>query len=789
MAGGNGGKKRKRKRGRRMKRKPGSSPSSSASSDDASPPPVEEERRGGLEVSGGLPDYEFGWHNSLFVGTKGNVDILGSVRNQLLKTCFLCAILYAAEQDIRSWLAIEEPDRQPDIYFDYDTYVTQYETEIKALIGQVQSSVYRTREDRPKTALKIFLRDGVMAYSKSKEWPGGKIIKISDFQLHKDMMFEDFENIIASGGSVIGGFPVSPEFKDLQPDAIYEFSPPGVKRQSMGAHMVQFIGTGADGGREFLVFLNSKKRPRKDGVGKVYFDQIYSGVYTLQCRAPPPPSDETGLIVAGPDDNDGTLGSSGAAPDGNKMSSFFSAPDGNNTSSSTAPTKSLSQVRKCIRYDDDTISSSCTIKIDGWVLSAPTLLVEDIQTRTCASIVKIDGMSKQFEANLPPPPESLFCVATEKPWKKKILGEMATVTRCFVPSNNMNDWHCINVLLKICDKLGGLNSKLALEHRQMIPIVNKIPTLILGRDLSHGSSGLSDIPSSARNQQGRKHKRPISSSGQANSSGTMNTTGPIPSLASSNPFTNTVPMPLMHHNASISSHLAVLGADAAGARESPTDQIVDTYRFRKDDCLGHKVDSFFSRDDFSGPRDARGRCMACTKGFTFREIYSAGASAKKVACFHSLSDGKLLATGGHNMKLGRLPVEPAALRDCSEDVGMLFHSTSPNPNVPYWRPEGVISRAKIEDIKAMAICHKESVTLYANMSLCKLPVGDGEGALSDALRCRLLRPDWAKACYRQAPAHMLLKEYEQARDALLDAQKLDLGMQKLRVNYGRLWNS
>jgi hypothetical protein len=252
--------------------------------------------------------------------------------------------LYAAEQDIRRWLAIEEPDRQPDIYFDYDTYVTQYETEIKALIGQVQSSVYRTREDRPKTALKIFLRDGVVAYSKSKEWPGGKIIKISDFQLHKDMMFEDFENIIASGGSVIGGFPVSPEFKDLQPDAIYEFSPPGVKRQSMGAHMVQFVGTGADGGREFLVFLNSKKRPRKDGVGKVYFDQIYSGVYTLQCRAPPPPSDETGLIVAGPDDNDGTLGSSGAAPDGSNMSSFFGAPDGNNTLSSTAPTKSLSQV-------------------------------------------------------------------------------------------------------------------------------------------------------------------------------------------------------------------------------------------------------------------------------------------------------------------------------------------------------------------------------------------------------------------------------------------------------------
>ena len=84
-------------------------------------------------------------------------------------------------------------------------------------------------------------------------------------------------------------------------------------------------------------------------------------------------------------------------------------------------------------------------------------------------------------------------------------------------------------------------------------------------------------------------------------------------------------------------------------------------------------------------------------------------------------------------------------------------------------------------------------------------MGDGEGALSDALRCRMLRPDWAKACYRQAAAHMLLKvplacrvsslvtyfilifqsghilwsplhqEYKQACDALLDAQKLDPG--------------
>uniref|UniRef100_A0A8R7TTP2 Serine/threonine-protein kinase BSK1-like TPR repeats domain-containing protein n=1 Tax=Triticum urartu TaxID=4572 RepID=A0A8R7TTP2_TRIUA len=159
--------------------------------------------------------------------------------------------------------------------------------------------------------------------------------------------------------------------------------------------------------------------------------------------------------------------------------------------------------------------------------------------------------------------------------------------------------------------------------------------------------------------------------------------------------------------------------------------------------------------------------------------------------------------------LGRLPIELAALRDCKEEVEMLLPLTTPIPTVRNWSIEGVISHVKNEDKKPMeqrhrerrqrllksqadtafklkeykmasecyglAIDHGESATLYANRSVCKLLMGDGEGALSDALRCRMLRPDWAKACYRQAAAHMLLKEYKQACDALLDAQNLDPG--------------
>ncbi|XP_071684062.1 uncharacterized protein [Lolium perenne] len=125
--------------------------------------------------------------------------------------------------------------------------------------------------------------------------------------------------------------------------------------------------------------------------------------------------------------------------------------------------------------------------------------------------------------------------------------------------------------------------------------------------------------------------------------------------------------------------------------------------------------------------------------------------------------------------LGRLPIELAAKRDCKEEVEMLFPLTSAIPNVPNWSIEGVISHAKFEEKKPMAIGHGESAALYANRSLCKLLMGDGDGAFADALKCRMLRPNWAKGCYRQAAAHMLLKEYKQACDALKDAQKMDPG--------------
>lgn len=57
--------------------------------------------------------------------------------------------------------------------------------------------------------------------------------------------------------------------------------------------------------------------------------------------------------------------------------------------------------------------------------------------------------------------------------------------------------YLILVILSHFPQLGGMNSLLSIEHAPSIPLVSKLPTLILGMDVSHGSPGHSDVPSIA----------------------------------------------------------------------------------------------------------------------------------------------------------------------------------------------------------------------------------------------------------------------------------------------------
>ncbi|KAH6757592.1 hypothetical protein C2S51_038740 [Perilla frutescens var. frutescens] len=163
----------------------------------------------------------------------------------------------------------------------------------------------------------------------------------------------------------------------------------------------------------------------------------------------------------------------------------------------------------------------------------------------------------------------------------------------------------------------------------------------------------------SKNQTGRKRKQPAVSSGAANSSGTANTAGPSPSSAPSTPSTHTpgdvMSMPNMPPSGSSSKPIMMFGSDNTGTLTSPSNQLwddkdlvqADMDRFVDD--VEDNVESFLSHDD-ADPRDAVGRCMDVSKGFTFAEVNSTRASSSKVVCCHFSSDGKLLASGGHDKK-------------------------------------------------------------------------------------------------------------------------------------------
>ncbi|KAJ0100396.1 hypothetical protein Patl1_21014 [Pistacia atlantica] len=80
--------------------------------------------------------------------------------------------------------------------------------------------------------------------------------------------------------------------------------------------------------------------------------------------------------------------------------------------------------------------------------------------------------------------------------EKKNLVEFGIFNQCLSP-NRVNEQYLTNLLLKINAKLGGLNSMLAIEQSRSLPLVSKVPTIIFGMDVSHGSLGHSDVPSIA----------------------------------------------------------------------------------------------------------------------------------------------------------------------------------------------------------------------------------------------------------------------------------------------------
>ncbi|KAL6006869.1 hypothetical protein ACLOJK_032365 [Asimina triloba] len=157
---------------------------------------------------------------------------------------------------------------------------------------------------------------------------------------------------------------------------------------------------------------------------------------------------------------------------------------------------------------------------------------------------------------------------------------------------------------------------------------------------------------------------------------------------------------------------------------------------------------------------------------------------------------------------GQKPIHVAAARSLRQVVGILLHLTSPVHTIPDWSVDGIIkhvqseedkqkvspeAKKKAQEAKArgeeafrrkdhlMAVdAYTQAIdldpndgTLLSNRSLCWIRLGQAEQALADAKACRALRPDWAKACYREGAALRLLQRFDEAANAFYEGVKLD----------------
>ncbi|XP_039020785.1 transcriptional corepressor LEUNIG_HOMOLOG-like isoform X2 [Hibiscus syriacus] len=161
-------------------------------------------------------------------------------------------------------------------------------------------------------------------------------------------------------------------------------------------------------------------------------------------------------------------------------------------------------------------------------------------------------------------------------------------------------------------------------------------------------------------QNNRKRKGP--SSGAANSTGTGNTVGPSPNPQPSTPSTHTPGegasmVGNMQHGSSMSKN-KMYGSDGTAGIASSTNQLEDMENFGDVGSLEDNVESFLSPDDEDGgnlfgtlKRNPSEHTTETSKNFGFNEVGSICKSNSKVTCCHFSSDGKLLASAGHDKKV------------------------------------------------------------------------------------------------------------------------------------------
>uniref|UniRef100_A0A0D3FRP3 LisH domain-containing protein n=2 Tax=Oryza TaxID=4527 RepID=A0A0D3FRP3_9ORYZ len=163
---------------------------------------------------------------------------------------------------------------------------------------------------------------------------------------------------------------------------------------------------------------------------------------------------------------------------------------------------------------------------------------------------------------------------------------------------------------------------------------------------------LMELQQQQQQLQQNTRKRKPTSSGAANSTGTGNTVGPSPP---STPSTHTPGggLPVASNMNIVQKSSLICGADGTSGLASSSNQMDNLDSFVDFD---ENVDSFLSNDDGDG-RDIFASLKKGSseqdslKGLSLSEFGNNRTSNNKVVCCHFSTDGKLLASAGHEKKV------------------------------------------------------------------------------------------------------------------------------------------
>ncbi|KAK8946680.1 Transcriptional corepressor LEUNIG [Platanthera zijinensis] len=183
-------------------------------------------------------------------------------------------------------------------------------------------------------------------------------------------------------------------------------------------------------------------------------------------------------------------------------------------------------------------------------------------------------------------------------------------------------------------------------------------------------------------QQNNRKRKQATSSGAANSTGTGNTLGPSNSQPST-PSTHTTGEGVamagnMQHVNNLPKGLMMYGPDTTAGLAASSNQMDDLEHFAEVGTLEDHVESFLSHDDGDGnifaalKRSPVEHNPEPIKGFSFNEVSCIRTSNSKVVCCHFSSDGKVLASAGHEMKVVLWNMETLKTETTSEEHSQII---------------------------------------------------------------------------------------------------------------------